>query len=118
MKTVVLLHMYLSPMYEEGLEKYFLKDNMDDMDFIRLMVLSKNKCQRGNLKPCTGKMGSIIFCDTTGLHKGGYAISKPRIMYTSTYMSEGEIAKRTFNYPKDFNEQLDNLDVVSRFAVT
>lgn len=71
-----------------------------------------------NLKICTGKMGSIIFCDTTGLHKGGYALSKPRTMYTSTYMSEGETTRRSYKYPNDFNKQLDNLDVVSRFAVT
>ena len=73
---------------------------------------------RNDLKVCTGKIGSVIFCDTTGLHKGGYAISKPRVMYTSTYMSEGEIIKRQYSYPDDFKEQLDSLDIVSRFAVT
>ena len=70
------------------------------------------------LKVCTGKMGAVIFCDTTGLHKGGYAFSKPRVMYTSSYMSEGEVIKRKFSYPDDFKEQLDSLDIVSRFAVT
>jgi hypothetical protein len=73
---------------------------------------------KSDLKICTGKMGSVIFCDTTGLHKGGYSFSKPRTMYTSTYMSEGEITKHRYSYPYNFKEQLDNLDLVSCFAVT
>ena len=33
----------------------------------------------------TGKAGTIIFCDTTGLHRGGYATGKERIMTTFAY---------------------------------
>lgn len=35
----------------------------------------------------TGKAGSVIFCDTAGLHRGGYAKSKSRYMFTAFYPS-------------------------------
>lgn len=33
----------------------------------------------------TGRAGTLIFADTTGLHKGGYAFSKERIMLTAGF---------------------------------
>lgn len=36
----------------------------------------------------TGKAGTIIFCDTAGLHRGGYARSKSRFMFTAFYPSK------------------------------
>ena len=36
----------------------------------------------------TGLQGSIIFCDTSGLHRGGYARSEYRIMSTGFYPSK------------------------------
>lgn len=33
----------------------------------------------------TGPAGTIIFCDTSGIHRGGYATGQSRIMYTSVY---------------------------------
>lgn len=35
----------------------------------------------------TGKAGTVIFCDTSGLHKGGYAKEKERLMFTAFYSS-------------------------------
>jgi hypothetical protein len=34
----------------------------------------------------TGPAGTIIFCDTSGFHRGGWARSKPRIMSYHTYV--------------------------------
>jgi hypothetical protein len=34
-----------------------------------------------------GKPGTVIFCDTAGLHRGGYAKSKSRFMFTAFYPS-------------------------------
>lgn len=31
----------------------------------------------------TGNAGTVIFCDTSGIHKGGYAIDTPRRVYSS-----------------------------------
>jgi hypothetical protein len=35
----------------------------------------------------TGPPGTMIFCDTGGFHRGGFARTKPRILYASTYVS-------------------------------
>ena len=35
----------------------------------------------------TGPAGTMIFCDTGGFHRGGFAQSKPRILHTSSYVS-------------------------------
>ena len=35
----------------------------------------------------TGPAGTMIFCDTGGFHRGGFARSKPRILSISTYVS-------------------------------
>ncbi|MBI2056343.1 MAG: phytanoyl-CoA dioxygenase family protein [Candidatus Sungbacteria bacterium] len=35
----------------------------------------------------TGKAGTIIFCDTAGIHKGGYATKNMRLMFTAGYRS-------------------------------
>ena len=67
---------------------------------------------------CIGVAGTIIFCDTTGLHKGGYSIAQPRIMFTSMYVAPGDLIKPLFNRPVDFDHRISTLDVVSRFAAS
>ena len=49
-----------------------------------------------------GKEGTLIFADTSGLHKGGLAESKNRFMYTSAYMSEASVWPIQFKYPPNF----------------
>ena len=36
----------------------------------------------------TGGPGSIVFCDTSGFHRGGFARARPRILSYHTYLSE------------------------------
>ncbi len=43
--------------------------------------------QPGDLLEATAPMGTIIFCDTAGLHRGGYATKNERIMATGFYSS-------------------------------
>jgi len=40
---------------------------------------------------CTGPAGTLIFCDTAGLHRGGYATAKERIMFTAGYRSAASV---------------------------
>jgi len=49
----------------------------------------------------TGKAGSVIFADTSGLHRGGYATHKERIMYTSGYFSKAASFPTRYVLPKD-----------------
>jgi hypothetical protein len=52
----------------------------------------------------TGVRGSIIFCDTSGLHRGGYARSEHRIMSTGFYPS-----KHYSEHPRFSVKDLNNL---------
>jgi hypothetical protein len=36
----------------------------------------------------TGGPGAIVFCDTSGFHRGGFARSRPRILSYHTYLSD------------------------------
>jgi len=67
---------------------------------------------------CTGRAGTVVFCDTIGLHKGGYSISKKRSMFTSVFMAEGNKKKPMFQHSLDFKERIGSLKEVSRFAVS
>lgn len=53
------------------------------------------------VKTCTGRAGTVIFCDTTGLHKGGYATEKERVMYTGGYFSSASPWRTDFRQPAD-----------------
>lgn len=44
--------------------------------------------QSEDLVVATGKKGTVIFCDTAGLHKGGHAKSEHRIMSTAFFPSK------------------------------
>ena len=35
----------------------------------------------------TGPRGTLVICDTSGFHRGGYARSKPRVLSTHTYVN-------------------------------
>lgn len=36
----------------------------------------------------TGSAGTVVICDTSGFHRGGFARSKPRILSYHTYLSD------------------------------
>ena len=47
------------------------------------------KIDRSSVKVCTGKKGTVILCDTSGFHKGGY-ITKPncyRFLHNAMFTS-------------------------------
>lgn len=61
--------------------------------------------------------GTIIFCNTSGLHRGGFATERPRILATATYCSPASLAALSErNYR--FSGALDELDARARFAVS
>ncbi len=64
----------------------------------------------------TGKAGTLIFCDTSGIHRGGYATARERIMYTSVYTTPASYLPTRFSYPPDFNPAL--LTLPARYAVS
>lgn len=64
---------------------------------------------------CGGGTGTIIFCDTTGLHRGGFATTGHRIMYTSIYTSAASPWPIRYRYPEPFDGSI--LSPLARYAV-
>jgi hypothetical protein len=45
---------------------------------------------------CSGPVGTLLFCDTTGLHRGGISKSKPRVVATWTFVTPASRYHRRF----------------------
>lgn len=70
-----------------------------------------------DVKICIGRAGTMIFCDTGGFHKGGYAIKNERLMFNSVYSSKGAVFPIRYRYPPNFSEEFEKLDKAAKFAV-
>lgn len=65
----------------------------------------------------TGKAGAIIFCDTSGIHRGGHATAKHRLMYTGVYTTAASALPTRYGYPPGFRpEELSS--PAARYAVS
>jgi hypothetical protein len=63
----------------------------------------------------TGPAGTMLFCDTSGFHRGGLALSKPRVLTYHAFVSP-----RTRKAPRlklDRSSGADGLSDAARFAV-
>jgi len=63
----------------------------------------------------TGPVGTMILCDTSGLHRGGFAKRTPRVLTTHTYVSPQASTPRGFAVNGDIRAQLSE---PGRFALT
>lgn len=70
-----------------------------------------------DVKVCIGRAGTMIFCDTGGFHKGGYATKKERLMFNSVYSSKGAVFPIRYRYPPNFSEEFEKLERTARFVV-
>jgi hypothetical protein len=62
--------------------------------------------------------GTIIFCNTSGLHRGGFATARARVLATATYCSPASLAALSQrNYDVDLS-QLSELSREGRYAVS
>jgi hypothetical protein len=68
-----------------------------------------------DVKVCKGQKGTIVFCDTSGLHKGGYSTTKRRLMYAATFVTEASVCIR--NYWVNKKTDLSSLSPMARFAL-
>jgi hypothetical protein len=62
----------------------------------------------------TGPAGTMLLADTGGFHRGGFALTKARVLSTSTYLAEG-IRKRRFKI--DYTGQQGSLPPQVKFAL-
>ena len=65
----------------------------------------------------TGRAGTIIFCDTSGLHKGGYATKKERIMFTAGFITKASSWKAQYRYPSNFTELVSPKSDLLKYAL-
>ena len=63
----------------------------------------------------TGTAGTMIFCDTSGFHRGGWARSKPRVLSYHAYVSPSASSKQRFRVDPDWDR--DELVPAARFAI-
>ena len=57
------------------------------------------------VKVCTGEAGTMIFCDTYGLHKGGYCKTKDRLLGNWVYTTPSSFCENVTRYipPNDLS---------------
>ena len=65
----------------------------------------------------TGPAGTIVFCDTGGFHRGGFARSRPRILSYHTYISPEAAAGRDRTFKVDWSSGDSGLLPESRHAL-
>lgn len=66
----------------------------------------------------TGPKGTLLFCNTAGFHRGGFATTSPRVLATATYSSPASLAALTErSYHCDASVVADDDDTVT-FALT
>ena len=63
----------------------------------------------------TGPKGTLILCNTSGLHRGGFATAGPRVLATATYCSPASL-KALSN--RNYETSLETDDPVVRYAVS
>ena len=67
----------------------------------------------------TGPAGTMIFCDTSGFHRGGFATERPRVLWTFSYFSPASLrslSERQFSV--DPARVPADLPAAARFALS
>lgn len=63
------------------------------------------KIDQDDIKEMTAPKGTVIFCDTSGFHKGGYATEKERLMFTGFYSAPSYHEARYYTLPPSFDQK-------------
>jgi hypothetical protein len=70
------------------------------------------------IRTFTAPRGTLIFCNTSGLHRGGFATSRPRVLATATYCSPASLSALSLRNFEVDPSQLSELSGEGRYAVT
>ncbi len=70
------------------------------------------------IRTFTAPRGTVIFCNTSGLHRGGFAIGKPRVLATATYCSPASLAALSQRNYEPEPALAAGLDAPARYAVS
>jgi hypothetical protein len=76
----------------------------------------EEKFSKEEMKVCTGKAGTLIFCDTYGLHKGGHCKTKDRILGNWVYTTPSSFCENVTSYEKPTD--MSKLSEKQKFALS
>ena len=76
-----------------------------------------NRVGTDAIKTFTAPRGTLILCNTSGLHRGGFAAGKPRVLATATYCSPASLAALSLRNFEVDPAASTALDRVARYAV-
>jgi hypothetical protein len=65
----------------------------------------------------TGPPGTVVFCDTSGFHRGGFALSRPRILSYHTYISSDAESDHRRMFDVDWSAGSEDLSRESQYAL-
>ena len=69
------------------------------------------------MKTFTAPAGTLVLCNTSGFHRGGFATAKPRVLATATYCSPASLkslTERNYRLPASY---VSRLGAPQRYAV-
>lgn len=69
-----------------------------------------------DIRTCIGKAGTVIFADTSGLHKGGYATEHERVMFMAGYITHASPRGVFYTYGAGAIDELERINDPGRFA--
>lgn len=78
----------------------------------------ERRIPRSAVRTLTGSKGTMIFCNTSGFHRGGYVTERTRELWVFHYVSPAalrSLVERNFELG---SERAASLTEVERFAVT
>ena len=76
----------------------------------------EEKFKNEQIKVCTAKAGTLIFCDTYGLHRGGHCKTTDRILGNWVYTTPSSFCENVTPYEKPSN--ISSLSEKQKFALS
>lgn len=129
-KKILKMFIYLNDVGDDAGPFFYVAQSNDDGIYGKLFPQKtpegvymkeeelKEKIPTENMKKMTGKAGTVIFCDTSGIHKGGYATKNERLMFTAFFSSTSFIENPTYSFTKDFKIADISISQEARFAIS
>jgi hypothetical protein len=69
------------------------------------------------IRSFTAPKGTLIFCNTSGLHRGGFATGSARVLATATYCSPASLAALSLRNYEAADTELGSLSASARYAI-
>ena len=127
-KKIFKMFIYLNDVGDDAGPFYYVVESNDDGKYGELFPQKTpegiyvkeedllKKISSENIKKMTAPAGTVIFCDTSGIHKGGYATKNERLMFTSFFTSISFKEEPAYKLNSDSKESLP-LSPEAKFSI-